>query len=128
MKKVLLLAAILAWVSCGVDPWQAVQAEVKSFMDQVQSGQLDAAVAMVQNKMDSAVPEKIRLFFTENSAAEYQILPADPDPKAKTALDMGMATVDVSLQLSDSAKTVRFLMGKNDQGKWVIKNIITELP
>ncbi len=130
MKKVLLLSALFLMpllLSCGSDPAAAVNAEVKSFMDSVQAGNIDAAVGMVQNKMDMAVPDKIKSYFTDNAVTAYTIIP-DDDPKAKAAMDMGMATIDVSLDTAAGKKKVRFIMGKSPDDKWVIKNLMTELP
>ena len=130
MKKssvLISLLIVLFLMSCGGSPADAVKSEVETFMESVINNNLDAAVKMVQNKMDLAVPDKIENYFRDKTITSYTLI-ADDDPKAKIAMDRGIATMDAKIEYSGQESTIRFIMGKSDDGKWVISNIMLDLP
>lgn len=121
MKKIVtilvLCCVFAAFLACGGSGNKAVT----TFMDKVKAGDVDGAVALINNKFDRQVPVKVKSFFAGKTVQSYALI-EDKDSKAGAAGGMGMAMTQVKITFADGEKIVRFLL--KDDGGWVISNIL----
>jgi hypothetical protein len=105
-------------IACG---GSSSEKAVTAFMDKVKGGDVDGAVALIKNRMDSNVPVKVKEFFTGKKVINYTIL-KDEDPKAAAAGSAGMAVSEVRIEFAGEERTVKFFL--REDGGWLISNII----